>query len=726
MRYLIWIFFVCSICPGNLRAQKDSLLQRIQTRPDDIQKIEDYYQLFSLLVYSNSDSALIVAEKQRLLAIKLDSKSGLGRSLNEIGLVYDLKGDFAQANEYYCHALKVFDESKDSSGIGQTYLNLGIINYLTSNYTESSIHYHKAMEIGELIKDTNLISNSCNNLGLIMKDMQKNRAALTYFFRSLKIDLARKDMESAASAYNNIGISYKLLGIYDSALVYFNKALEQREKDNDLEGVAKAKGNIGRVYDATNELNKAISYMQDALKIEVKLGDKLGEAGSYINLGEVYLKKEEYRTAEMYLLSGMSLSEQVSRIEYQATACNSLSVLYKKTGDYKKSLEYNEKMVELKDSIMSKESAARLLEIEGKYDFERKNKEIIMLKTEKELSQAQIAKDKATRDRERAEEKNKSQRRSFILYGVLALSFLLFAGGVFLVRQNRIRKRTNLVLADQKEMLNQRNKDITDSITYAQRIQKAILKQDSQLAQHLPPHFILFKPKDIVSGDFYWSYKTEKAVFIAAADCTGHGVPGAFMSLLGISFLNDILAQHPNYSPAEVLESLRERVIKELGQKEGIGESRDGMDISMLKLENGNRKAQWSGANNPLWIVARTGAFDENKGARYKTFEHQNVFLSEIRPDKQAVSYTNVMHPFTNHEIELREDDLLLLFSDGYADQFGGKKGKKFKYVPFKKLAAENYSLDLNSQKEQLNNCFENWRGDYVQIDDVCVIGIKV
>lgn len=726
MKHIIWAFLASTIWIGQLTAQNDSIIQRINSRPDDLEKIEDYNHLFSQLVYHYPDSALVVAEQQRALSIKLDSKNGLGRALNQIGLVYDLGGEFAQANEYYNHALKVFVDSKDSAGIGQSYLNLGIINYLVSDYEEANKYYHEAMAIGEAILDTNLISNTCNNVGLIMKDLGKNRAALKYFYRSLDIDLARDNKEGAGTSYNNIGIAYKLLFKYDSALIFFDKALLIRTELDDQDGVAKAKGNIGRVYDATEDLTKAILYMREALEIEIKIGDKNGEAGSYLNLGEVYIKRKEYNTAEMYLLKGLLMAENISRIEFQAAACNSLAILYKATGAYKKSIEYSEKTTALKDSIMSSDAAARILEIEGKYDFERKNKEIEILKTETALSQAEIEKNKATREREIVAEKAKNQRRSFVLYSVIAISFIMLVAGVFLVRQNRIRKATNLVLAEQKEMLNERNKDITDSITYAQRIQNAILKQDSQLSQHLPPHFILFKPKDIVSGDFYWSYKTDDAVFIAAADCTGHGVPGAFMSLLGITFLNDILVRNPKYSPAQILESLRERIIKELDQKEGIGGSRDGMDISMIKLNKDLSEAEWAGANNPLWIVAKTPAFKENAELGYKLVEHNEVCISEIRPDKQAISYFSTMLPFTNHKIDLRKGDLIVLFSDGYADQFGGARGKKLKYTPFKKLIAENYSKTLDYQKEQLDTLFEEWRGDFVQIDDVCVLGIEV
>jgi serine phosphatase RsbU (regulator of sigma subunit) len=205
--------------------------------------------------------------------------------------------------------------------------------------------------------------------------------------------------------------------------------------------------------------------------------------------------------------------------------------------------------------------------------------------------------------------------------------------------------------------IEEKNKHITDSINYAKRIQEAMLKDEDHTSEHLPPHFILFLPKDIVSGDFYWATEKEDYLYLAAADCTGHGVPGAFLTLLGTSFLNEITATDKIYSPAEILNLLRNKIVKELSNN---GSNKDGMDISMIRLNLKTKEALWAGAYNSLWIL-----------------KHQSNEITEIAANKQPVGYADNMKDFTDHYIQFKSGDQFYLFTDGYADQFGGPKVKK-------------------------------------------------
>ena len=227
--------------------------------------------------------------------------------------------------------------------------------------------------------------------------------------------------------------------------------------------------------------------------------------------------------------------------------------------------------------------------------------------------------------------------------------------------------------------------------------------------EKLPQHFILFKPKDIVSGDFYWVKEVNGMLYLAVADCTGHGVPGALMSMLGISLLNDILNDNHGISPGDLLTQLRGRIISELNQSEDEQASKDGMDISLIKLHLKNGQAEWAGANNPLWIVRKN---DDN--------------IEEMKPNKEPISYYAEMNEFANNSVQLNKGDSFYLFSDGYPDQFGGVKGKKLKYKAFKNLIVMNTNEEMETQKILLSTFFENWKGDFDQIDDICVFGVKV
>jgi serine phosphatase RsbU (regulator of sigma subunit) len=257
----------------------------------------------------------------------------------------------------------------------------------------------------------------------------------------------------------------------------------------------------------------------------------------------------------------------------------------------------------------------------------------------------------------------------------------------------------------QKEEIAERNKDITDSINYARRIQTAILPKNEFLNNYFPKHFVLYKPKDIVSGDFYWSGHFENKKIIAAVDCTGHGVPGAFMSMVGSSLLNEIIHEKEITNANEILNNLRERLIRTLQQTGAEGENRDGMDIALCVLE-GN-VLEFSGANNPIYHL------------------HAGE-LMEIKGDKQPIGiYTGKDKVFTSTKIQLEKGDRIYIFTDGFADQFGGPKGKKFMYRKFQDTLLEGKDRGITQQKEELNKVFEAWRGSNAQVDDVLVIGIE-
>ena len=273
--------------------------------------------------------------------------------------------------------------------------------------------------------------------------------------------------------------------------------------------------------------------------------------------------------------------------------------------------------------------------------------------------------------------------------------------------QRIIAEELKVVAEGQRKIAVEKRQEIVDSIYYAKRIQDALLKEQEYVSKHLPDHFILFKPNDIVSGDFYWGLEKQEYWYMAAADCTGHGVPGAFLTMLGTSFLNEINATPALLTPAEILNQLRERIIKDLHQTGKAGESKDCMDISLLRLNLQTKEMLWAGANNPLYYISGNE-------------------LYETKPDKQPIGHADNLKPFTNHSFRLLKDEAVYIFSDGYSDQFGGPGGKKFMSKKLKETILSISALSLFEQKEKLNEIFENWKGNLQQIDDVCVIGIRV
>jgi PAS domain S-box-containing protein len=289
-------------------------------------------------------------------------------------------------------------------------------------------------------------------------------------------------------------------------------------------------------------------------------------------------------------------------------------------------------------------------------------------------------------------------------------------------QRDEIEAQRDLVM-DQKGEIERANVEMTDSINYAKHIQKAIFPQEEFRSKLLPEHFVYLNPKNIVSGDFYWLTQVEEKVIVTAADCTGHGVPGAFMSILGLSFLNDIVNKEYITHPGVILRRLRKEVIHALQQKGELGEISEGMDIALSSIDFKNLELQFSGANNPLYII-RNKEFEPIPNS--VIHENSENILYEIKGDHMPISIHVKMDRFKMHEIKLMKGDCIYMFSDGFADQFGGDNGKKFKYKPFKELLLSNVHKSMQEQKHILNESFIQWKGNYEQVDDVVVIGFKI
>ncbi|MBN2892065.1 MAG: SpoIIE family protein phosphatase [Bacteroidales bacterium] len=284
----------------------------------------------------------------------------------------------------------------------------------------------------------------------------------------------------------------------------------------------------------------------------------------------------------------------------------------------------------------------------------------------------------------------------------------------------------------QKEKIEVQNKEITDSIKYASRIQNAALPS-LDLISNLFELFVFFKPRDIVSGDFYWFKKTESKTIVVAADCTGHGVPGAFVSLLGISFLNEIITKKNNLNSDEIVNLLRDKIKHSMRQDEANSEQKDGMDLALFIIDEKTLNLQFTGAQNPLYIVRKNmnsselDKFEQNKKIRiFKDNKHPEYTLIELKADRMPVGIYLIEKDFSRTYFQLKKEDIIYSFSDGYIDQFGGEKNEKFLSANFKKLLVCIAEKPIHAQKIILDRKFKDWKGNFEQLDDVLVIGLKI
>lgn len=284
----------------------------------------------------------------------------------------------------------------------------------------------------------------------------------------------------------------------------------------------------------------------------------------------------------------------------------------------------------------------------------------------------------------------------------LLLLFLISSLFILFFKEDLLKSQKHIL--KQKDLIEEKNKDILDSINYAQRIQLALLPSRSNLQLLFPDSFLYFQPKDIVSGDFYWIFQNENYRFVAVGDCTGHGVPGALMSVLGINLMDEIVGNKGIFSPAEILNELRSGIIAAFDKEGKSSEYKDGMDLSILRIDLKNNSYVFAAANNPVYHIS-------------------GIELEERRANRQAVGYSHELKPFVEQEFPYQKGDVLVLFTDGFADQFGGPKNKKFRYKPFKELLVNQ---PIETVENVLSDQFDNWKGNLEQVDDVCVLGIRL
>ena len=580
--------------------------------------------------------------------------------------------------------------------------NIGYLYNSQGKVKQALEIYHSALKIQKEIGDLEGISTSLNNIGAIYNAQKQIDEALKYCKEALEIKIKLGNKKKIAMSLNNIGAIYNSEDKPYEALMYFKKALKIREAIGDNFGIGIAYNNIGETYFKQNKFDNALKYFQKSLKIQEALSNKNGSASSLTNIGKTHLKQGYVEEAKIVLTKSLALSKDIGSPHNISESSRILSLIAVEEGDYKTSYEMYRLFIKMRDSISSSETQKMAIQEEAKHKYE----------TEKAI-------DDVEHKRTIAIEKEKKEKQKVISY---AIALILGVAGLFLII---IFKNLSLT-KKQKQTIEKTHQEITDSINYAKRLQNAILPAISDINQYLEQNFILFKPKDVVSGDFYWfEHKIINGVetsFIAAADCTGHGVPGAMVSVVCSNALHRAVNEFNITEPSKILDKTRELVIATFAKS---GDNiKDGMDISLCTLSSNS--VCFSGANNPLWIVKELSNTTQEQLNQKSTLVIKNKALIECKGNRQPIGLYEKMSPFKQTKIELKKGDSIYLFTDGYADQFGGLKGKKLKYRAFKKLLIENANKTMLQQKEILTLEFDNWKGDLEQIDDVCIIGIKI
>lgn len=635
-------------------------------------------------------------------------KAGIAACLGNLGTFEYHNASLSSAVEYYLKATLIYNEIRDSAGIANSYRNIANIYFSKTDYDKALEYNFKSLNIFEKINDQRGIGLGYQNIAYVFYVRHNYPEALKYNFKGLAIAEAEGIWQDIANSYDNLGNTYAEMKESDKAIEYYLKALEIDKETENKEGIAVRYSNISTILSDKGDYNKSLEYCFSALKLHEEMGNVSNISKVQINIGENYYKLKNYRDGLLYLNKGIERAKQASEKNLEAEGYHYLSDLYKNTGDFQLAYENYLLYSQLRDSMFNEESGAQIAEMQTKYETEKKDNEILLLNKDKAIANAE----------------SKKQRWITVAIAGGLLLAVLFA--LFIFRSLRVTQRQKHIieiardeivvqkkLVDEKNLhIEEKNKEITDSINYAKRIQYTLLAHDALLKQHLPPYFVLFKPKDIVSGDFYWAIEKNNRFYLAVCDSTGHGVPGAFMSLLNISFLNEAVSGKGIESPDEVFNHCRERLISSLSRDGG----QDGMDGTLCSWSTTGRN--------------KNGEYESLK-IHYAAANNAPVLISSnqvivLAADKMPVGKGVKLNTFSPQSLTLKKGDSFYLFSDGYADQFGGPKGKKFKYRQLEELLHSIQDKTMNEQKEILDKTFEQWRGSQEQVDDICIIGIRV
>jgi tetratricopeptide (TPR) repeat protein len=680
------------------------------------------YQLHGQLHYMRHELKLSIENYSKAAALlkMAGDKKEYGKVLNNLGLSLSEAGENERAIQTFKEAVQARRDLNDSAGISKTLNNLGMAYMEAGDYNKSIENLQKSITIDNVLGNTRGIGTSYTNLGNTYSQIDQSDEALKCYKRALECFLKIDDKKRIGNSYNNIGTVYQKIKKYDEAEEYHKKALEIRREINDEKGLASTYTNLGIVENYKGNFTGALPFLEKAMELKEKFGDPYSKISTLNSLAETNLKLLRIAAAEKYIKRALEMGHEINAPGQLKDLYQRASEISEAKGDMKASLDYLRRSIAIKDSLFHNESYKKIAEMEAKFHNEEKQKEIEFLTVENQMQEL-------------------SEKRKKIIIWIISVAGLIsLALVVIAVRGNLQKKKANLDLERknrevnekneeitvQKMIIEEKNKDILDSIQYAKRIQEGILPDVELFKAFLPDSFILFLPKDIVSGDFYWCEPVKgnkakgidpeagvpPAFLFASCDCTGHGVPGAFVTFLGYNALNRCVNEFGLTKPSEILDQMN-LLVEETFSKSNLTVN-DGMDISLCMIqpaENGESILHYAGANNPLYVIRRDG----NE-------------VSVFQPDNQPIGRHITKKSFTNHEVKLAKGDMVFLFSDGYADQFGGEKGKKFKYSRLRDLLLQNKNYPMERMGETLKDIFIEWKGSLEQVDDICVIGVRV
>lgn len=778
-----WLNELASIWRGPQGRMMADEAKRISSENNDLYGIADSESRIAMCLsrdtkYKLADSVLNIAES---LATERKFNYVLARTYIQRGDIQRFQGNSAGSMPFLNKAIDIGKERKYEDILAWAYASESDVYQSMHKYDSARYCLNRTIDYATKLNDKSRIAMAYGIMAVVCRFESKTDSSFYYIHKVLALSKELRDKYRTTTGYSTLGEMYRMQNDDAHALLYFDSARVLAQEIGHKNQLAYCLGSMGSIYRLQNQVERSLNYYQVALSISREVNNKALIATNLSTIGDVYYRMKKYDTALTYFREALDLAKMTRDVNRQgfiyvaiaaiyrdsglyneslnelrfadtiarntnyenlkAIAWTGLSMTYQALGDYKQAQSYGEKA--LTASIASKMptniqdaskqlyevyeqqgNTAKALEMYKKYisardSVENQNEIRKFAQVEYAAKESELKADNAEKLAEVKAQEVRSEeqlRKNKIILLVVVIGFVLLGVlAVFIFRSLQQTKKARGIIElqkteveRQKAIVEEKNKSIHDSITYARRLQEAIIPGEETIRESFRDFFILYLPKDIVAGDFYWYERTSAHVFVAAADCTGHGVPGALVSVVCSNALNRAVNEYLLTDPGKILDKTRELVLETF--KKTHHNVQDGMDISLSvwPLETGGETMiKWSGAQNPLWIL-------------------RGKELLIYKPDKQPVGKWDNQSPFTTHSIELKKGDEVFLFTDGYADQFGGPDSKKIKYRKMQELIVQSAGMSTSEQRELLLKFFSEWKGELEQVDDVTIMGLRV
>lgn len=673
----------------------------------------------------NPDSSLHFATLAVIQSSKLNYLKGNANAHIQLGILEKNKGNYRTSLSYYGEGERMAREISDSGLVALALNGKGIAHKKLGKYLEASRYYHEAAEIWEAQGKKSQVATAYNNLGNLARQTKDYQLALDYQIKGLKLRTEIEDSVGIAYSLHNMALVYDKIEKQDSAIYYLNKSIQLKRRLAQPSDLASSLMTLGGVYQGLEQYELAKNFIDEAYDLLSSNTNSDALVSVYQQYAEFYLDQYEFEKAESYGKKVLEIGEKNGAWGIQQAGFSILQQTYEGLGDYKRAYEYSMKVDAIEDSLFNENQLALIRDLEAQYELAKKEKEIA--ENKEKIGNLSSDNTRLNKTKSKLEGENESKRKTLLWLSLFAL--VLAIAIIWALISNHKRAKAVQEIAQQKQLLQERNteverankkiirqnreiasqhKDIQDSIRYAEKIQAAVLTDRSSLDHAFSENLLLYKPKDVISGDFYWFRNFTEHSIVVVSDCTGHGVPGSMMSMMGINLLNQIVAKRNITSPSMALKAIDQSVINALQLDKG-NQRYDGMDMILCAYHHPSKTLEYATANQHLIRIKKSGE------------------LELYKPQKISIGGHNVGEKkFLDKTIQLESGDKIYLFTDGFQDQFGGEQQKKLKRKGLIEQIEKSSNLQLPMQEKFLEDFLSHWMGDLEQIDDICVLGFKI